>query len=105
MLKPIDGQQSIAQIHMSEKIQQLQQQHSDMQQRYFALQYDEERKRLKEIVKEAEEPEHLKLRSEERRGKSESEREKERNRPSRSPDDTPAETPENRPVHIVDIKV
>jgi hypothetical protein len=47
--------QGIAQAHATEKIQKIQQQHPDMQQRYFSLQLQEENKRQREKIAEAEE--------------------------------------------------
>ncbi len=61
MLKTVEIQQSIAQLQAMEKIQQVQQQHADLQQRHFALQFGEERKRLKEKVKDADETEFHRL--------------------------------------------
>ena len=54
MVRPIDAQQSILQSHQMEKVQNVQQQHSDMQQRYFNLQLAEERRLQKEKVKDLE---------------------------------------------------
>lgn len=51
MVRPIDAQQSILQSQQMEKVQNVQQQHSDMQQRYFNLQLTEERRLQKEKVK------------------------------------------------------
>jgi hypothetical protein len=48
-----------------ERVQQTQQQHPDMQQRYFGIQLSEERKHLKETVKNAEETEKSRIRGEE----------------------------------------
>ncbi len=51
MVRPIDAQQSILQSHPMEKVQNVQQRHADMQQRYFDLQLTEERRLQKEKVK------------------------------------------------------
>ena len=48
-----------------ERVQQTQQQHPDMQQRYFSVQLSEETKHLKEAVKNSEETEKSKIRDEE----------------------------------------
>jgi hypothetical protein len=48
-----------------ERVQQTQQQHPDMQQRYFSVQLSEERKHLKETVKSSEETEKSKIKDEE----------------------------------------
>ncbi|MFA6411439.1 MAG: hypothetical protein WCW53_02000 [Syntrophales bacterium] len=47
--------QGITQAHVTEKIQHIQQQHPDMQQRYFSLQLQDENKRQREKIAEAEE--------------------------------------------------
>jgi hypothetical protein len=57
VVRPIDAQQSILQSHAMEKVQNVQQQHSDMQQRYFNLQLTEERRLQKEKVKDLEQKE------------------------------------------------
>ncbi|GEM_PF-1398549 len=60
-MKTIEMQQSLAQLHVMEKVQQVQQQQADLQQRHFALKLSEERKRLKEQVKDADESEFRRL--------------------------------------------
>lgn len=54
MVRPIDAQQSILQSHSMEKVQNVQQQHPDMQQRYLNIQLTEERRLHKEKVKDLE---------------------------------------------------
>ncbi|HRS86564.1 MAG TPA: hypothetical protein P5269_02920 [Syntrophales bacterium] len=106
MLKPVDLQQSIAQIHVAEKIQQVQQQHPDMQQRHFALQLNEERKRQKERVRDTDEAELLRLREEEEReGRGRRGRREGGDNPQPAPEGSPAATApgEKGKVHI-DIK-
>ncbi len=65
MLRPIDLQQILTQSNSMERVQQAQQQHPDMQQRYFSVQLSEERKQLKETVKNTEETEKSKIKAEE----------------------------------------
>lgn len=60
-MNTIEIQQSIAQLQVMEKVQQVQQQQADLQQRHFALKLSEERKRLKEQVKDADESEFRRL--------------------------------------------
>jgi hypothetical protein len=55
MVRAIDVQQVIMQIEHAEKVQQVQQQHSEMQQRYFELHLKEEKKLLREKIKDSEE--------------------------------------------------
>lgn len=50
-MKPVDAQQAITQLHIAEKVQNIQQQYSDVQQRQFALQLAEERRKQRETVK------------------------------------------------------
>ncbi len=57
MVRAIDAQQSILQSHQMEKVQNVQQQHADMQQRYFNLQLTEERRLQREKVKDLEQKE------------------------------------------------
>lgn len=65
MLRPIDLQQILTQSNSMERVQQAQQQHPDMQQRYFSVQLSQERKHLKETVKNTEETEKSKIKADE----------------------------------------
>jgi hypothetical protein len=65
MVRAIDAQQVILQTSMAEKIQQIQQQNPDMQQRYFALQLSEEDRVLREKVKQSDESEKAIIREKE----------------------------------------
>lgn len=67
MLRPVDLQQILTQSNSMERVQQTQQQHPDMQQRYFGVQLSEERKHLKEAVKNSEETEKSRIRDEEQK--------------------------------------
>lgn len=69
MLRAADLQQILIQSNSIERVQQAQQQQSDMQQRYFSVQLSEERKHVKETVKSAEETEKAKIKEEEEKGK------------------------------------
>jgi hypothetical protein len=66
MLRAADLQQILIQSNSIERVQQAQQQQSDMQQRYFSVQLSEERKHVKETVKSAEEAEKAKIKEEEK---------------------------------------
>ena len=57
MVRAIDAQQSIIQMHPAEKVQQIQQQHGDMQQRYFQMELSEQDRIFREKVKQSEESE------------------------------------------------
>lgn len=65
MVSPIARQQSILQSNIVERIQQTQQQHPDMQQRYFEIQLREERKKMLQKVKDSEEPQRARINDEE----------------------------------------
>jgi len=67
MVRAVDMQQVLLQSHSSEKVQQVQQQHPDKQQRYFELQLQEEKKLLREQVKDPEEIERASIRDREER--------------------------------------
>ncbi|MFA5183095.1 MAG: hypothetical protein WC405_17395 [Syntrophales bacterium] len=54
MVRPIEMNQGIMQAHATEKIQKVQQQHPDMQQRYFSLQLQEEKKQQSKKIADAE---------------------------------------------------
>jgi len=71
MVKGIDAQYIVTQSYVTEKIQQVQQRQGDAEQRYFDVQLAEERRRLAEKVKKAEEAERARLEEEakERQGK------------------------------------
>lgn len=62
MVRAIDLQQSLAQVPSTEKIQQIQQQHADMQQRYFQLNLSEEDRLARGKNREFEEAEKAKIR-------------------------------------------
>lgn len=67
MVRAIDAQQVILQSNRVEKVQQIQQQNPDMQQRYFALHLSEQDRLLKEKVKQSEESEKAAIKEEEER--------------------------------------
>ncbi len=65
MVRAIDVQQSILQTTSLEKIQQIQQQHADMQQRYYQLKLSEEDRLAQEKIRQFEEAEKAKIREKE----------------------------------------
>lgn len=69
MVRSLDVQQIILQSNAVERVQQVQQQHPDLQQRYFAGQLNKEKSLLKEKVKDLEESERLMIKEEERQPK------------------------------------
>jgi hypothetical protein len=67
MLRAVDLQQVLMQTTSVERIQQTQQQQSELQQRYVATHASEEKKLLKEKVKESDESDKARMRREEER--------------------------------------
>lgn len=65
MVRAIDLQQSILQTTSAEKIQQIQQQHADMQQRYYQLKLSEEDRLAQEKVNHFKEAEKAKIKAKE----------------------------------------
>jgi len=65
MVRAIDTQHVILQSSTVERIQQIQQQHADMQQRYFALQLSEHDRLLRAKVKKSEETDKATIREKE----------------------------------------
>lgn len=65
MLRAVDVQQILLQINPVERIQQTQQQQSDMQQRHFAVEVGLEKKIMEEKVKDADQTERSVLQREE----------------------------------------
>jgi hypothetical protein len=71
MVRSLDMQQVLLQSIAVERVQQVQQQQADVQQRHFGSQLAEEKRELREKVKDLEETERLMIREEEERGKRE----------------------------------
>lgn len=69
MTSPIDRQQSILQSNIMERIQQVQQQHPEMQQRYFENHLSQERIKKLHKANKFEEIEHIDFRDKEERHK------------------------------------
>ena len=82
MVRAIDVQQVILQSSATERVQQPQQQHPDMQQRYFELQLHEEKKLLKEKIGASDETDQILLRDHEEKGKEEEQPKKHRDEES-----------------------
>lgn len=79
MLKAIDVQQVVMQMEQAEKVQRVEQQHPDMQQRYLDLQAQEDHKLRQEKVPNAEEARKTLIRDQ-----KEQERKRERERRARA---------------------
>jgi hypothetical protein len=105
MVSPIQKQQSILQSSMAERIQQVQQQHPDMQQRYFEIQLREERKKMLQKVKNTEDAEGVTIREEEgrkRQADDHGEKEPEATEPDQQ---TTADSEDSDQHSHVDVKV
>jgi len=104
MLRAVDMQQVLLQSHTSEKVQQTLQQHPDRQQRYFELHLQEEKKLLKEKVKDSEEVDHAAIHEQqEREGRRDA---REENSEEKSKTDQPAAaSDEDEGVHHINIRV
>ncbi|MDL1968461.1 MAG: hypothetical protein LWW97_07905 [Deltaproteobacteria bacterium] len=77
MVRSLDVQQIILQSNATERIQQVQQRHPDVQQQYFGDQLDKEKILLREKIKNLEESERLRIKEKEE--KEESQRKKKKN--------------------------
>ncbi|MFO7569584.1 MAG: hypothetical protein R6W75_07275 [Smithellaceae bacterium] len=83
MVRAIDLQTTISQISSAEKVQQIQQQHADMQQRHFQLELQKQDRLAKDQVKHSEEADRAKIREkeeQENKRKRESKQEKNQTR-------------------------
>ncbi len=81
MLRSIDMQQVILQSNAAERVQQVQQQHPDMQQKYFATELNRERQEQTEKVGQSEENERIRL-------QTEKDREERKRKPARRRNDS-----------------
>ena len=94
MLRAVDLQQILLQTTSVERIQQTQQQQSELQQRYVAMHASEEKKLLKEKVKESDEPDKVRMQREEER-----ERKRKMDRDHQNAEDMPHQSsPEEEPL-------
>ncbi|MCK9362270.1 MAG: hypothetical protein M0P74_01515 [Syntrophales bacterium] len=67
MIKAIDAQQVIIQTEKANRVQQVDRQHPEMQQRYLDIQAREEKKLLQKAIKSSEETERAVIRDEEQK--------------------------------------
>lgn len=102
MVRAIDSQHSILQTNITERVQQVQQQHPDLQQRYFDIQLSQERKKMLQKVKDPEETDRAKLGKDEKR-KQQKERQSKDETPLRG---VPGESSDDQDQRsFIDIKV
>jgi hypothetical protein len=95
-------ERQILQSQVTERIQQVQQQHPDMQQQYFKIQFELERRKLKKKVNESDKVHHSNV-GEEEEGKQAKDHPREHETAEQVVDGT-ASTQQNQHDHI-DIKV
>lgn len=101
MVRSVDMQQVLMQSNAVERVQQVQQQQGDAQQRYFHARQIEEERELREKVKNSQEADQLTIRSEDEREKREGKR---KNGNTRGDKDTDtADT--GKPEGTIDIRV
>ena len=104
MVRAVDMQQVLLQSHTSEKVQQTLQQHPDRQQRYFELHLQEEKKLLKEKVKDSEEVERAAIRErQEREGRRDAREDDSEGKPKT--DQPAAATEEDEEGRHINIRV
>jgi len=104
MVRALDVQQVLLQSSAVERVQQVQQHQADVQQNHFEGQLAEDKRALREKVKNLEETERLKIKEEEERNK----REKKKNRAKKEKegaDDTAGEGSADESVGRVDIRI
>ena len=105
MLRAVDVQQILLQTNPVERIQQTQQQQSDLQQRHFAVEVGLEKKIMEEKVKVADETERSRIKREEE------EKRKRHSKSFRSDHENPAEAGEKDAAEekeqgrLIDVKV
>ena len=103
MVRSLDVQQVLLQSNAVERVQQVQQQQSDVQQRHFGAQLAKEKRELREKVKDLEEAEQLMIREEEERGKKE--KNPGENSAKKKKDSVVADPSADEPGGKVDIRV
>lgn len=102
MSSPININQSVLQSVISERVQQVQQQHPDMQQRYFEHQLTQERIRKQYKVNDSGEVDYIDLRDKEEKKKQRMNQQKSREDNKPSPD-TETGVGKDQPA-LIDVK-
>lgn len=105
MVRAIDQRESVLQSGIAERIQQVQQRHPEVQQRYFEMQLSQEhRKRLQQVT-EAEEKEALRFQGDSQREQHESARRHTAGEPPAGDGAVTEEPPGQEGQGRIDIKV
>ena len=102
MASIIDRQQSILQSNVTERIQQVQQQHPDQQQRYFDIQLSQERRKMLHKVNAFEEIDRAKVGKDGGKGQQQDRQQKNETKP---PAPSGAASTEEQQLGHIDIKV
>jgi len=102
MVRAIDRHHSILQTNVTERVQQVQQQHPDLQQRYFDIQLGQERRKMLQKVKDPEETDRAKLGEDEKRKQQKDNQKKDETRLSGLPEELSADQDQHS---YIDIKV
>lgn len=102
MLRSLDVQQVLLQSNAVERVQQVQQQQTDVQQKHFEAQLAEEKRELREKVKDLEEAERLMIREKEEQKKRNENRGK---RKQEGTDDAADDLSADEPGGKIDIRV
>ena len=76
MVGPLDSQIVINQSAATEKVQEVQQRHPDLQQRHFALKLEQEQEKMKRDVRETEKPDQAVIRNREKKEEKSKRRQK-----------------------------
>ena len=100
MVRAVDIQHSILQTNVTERVQQVQQQHPDLQQRYFDIQLSQERRKMLQKVKDPEETERTKLGKDEKRNQQKDQQEKDETPPQGLPGELSADQDQGSYIDI-----
>lgn len=100
MVRPIDAQHAMLQSTKVEKIQQVQQQNPEMQQKYLAMQLAEQDRLMKEKVKHSEETEKVTLREKQDQEKRRSGKHKQEAEKQNLADQNESETTEGGHINV-----
>jgi len=104
MVGPLDNQIVINQSVATEKVQEVQQRHPDLQQKQFALQLQEEEERKRRDVRDTEKPEQPEIRAREQRNERRRRKKSKRSGPRKGSTQEP-ETHSDDSERLVDIFV
>jgi len=100
MVRAVDIQHSILQTNVTERVQQVQQQHPDLQQRYFDIQLSQERRKMLQKVKDPEETERTKLGKDEKRKQQKDQQKKDETQPQGLPGELSADQDQGSYIDI-----